>query len=120
MLEKEHNTLQGIQKKIVNYKASTNWGLSNELKEAFPQTITVNKEERINNYNIITYAKEWVAGFSTGESNFFITVQKSKIKCGIATSLRFSIAQDLRDLSLLDFSEIFFLNVGMWLNIKIV
>jgi hypothetical protein len=31
MLEKEHNTLQGIQK-IVNYKVSMNWGLSNELK----------------------------------------------------------------------------------------
>jgi hypothetical protein len=44
MLEKEHNTLQGIQKKIVNYKASINWGLSNELKEAFPDTMSVNKE----------------------------------------------------------------------------
>lgn len=119
MLEKEHNTLQGIQK-IVNYKASMNWGLSNELKEAFPETIPVNKEERINNYNILTSAKEWVAGFSTGESNFFITVQKSKTKRGIATLLRFYIAQDLRDLSLLESFVDFFLNVGMWLNIKIV
>jgi len=101
MLEKEHNTLQGIQK-IVNHKVSMNWGLSNELKEAFPETIPVNKEERLNNYNILTSAKEWIAGFSTGESNFFITVQKSKTKSGIATSLRFSIAQDLRDLSLLE------------------
>jgi len=75
MLEKEHNTLQGIQKKIVNYKASMNWVLSNELKEAFPETIGVNKEERIKNYNILTSAKEWVAGFSTGESHFFIIVQ---------------------------------------------
>jgi hypothetical protein len=58
ILEKEHNTLQGIQKKIVNYKASMNRGLSDELKEAFPETIAVNKEERINNYNILTYAKE--------------------------------------------------------------
>lgn len=46
-----------------------------------------------------------MAGFSTasaGESNFFITVQKFKTKSGIPTSLRFSIAQDLRDLSLLE------------------
>jgi hypothetical protein len=43
-----------------------------------------------------------MAGFSTGESNFFITVQKSKTKSGIATSLRFSIAQDSRDISLLE------------------
>ena len=75
MWEKEHNTLQGIQK-IVNNKASMNWGLSDELKEAFPETIAVNKEERVNNYNILTSAKEWVAGFSTGKSNFFIAVQK--------------------------------------------
>ena len=47
-------------------------------------------------------AKEWMAGFSTGESNFFITVQKSKTKSDIATSLRFSIAQDSRDISLLE------------------
>ena len=73
--------------------------------------MSVNKEERINNYNILTSAKEWVAGFSTGESNFFIAVQKSKTKSGIATSLRFSIAQDLKDLSLLESFVDFFL---MW------
>lgn len=101
MSEKEHSTLQGIQK-IVNNKASMNWGLSNELKEAFPDTIAVKKEQIVNNYNTLVSAKEWMAGFSTGESNFFITVQKSKTKSGIATSLRFSIAQDLRDVSLLE------------------
>ena len=34
MLEKEHSTLEGIQK-IVNIKSSMNWGLSIVLKEAF-------------------------------------------------------------------------------------
>ncbi len=101
MSEKEHSNLQGIQK-IVNNKASMNWGLSNELKEAFLDTISVKKEQIVNNYNIFVSVKEWVAGFSTGESNFFITVQKSKTKCGIALSLRFSIAQDVRDLFLLE------------------
>ena len=43
-----------------------------------------------------------MSGFSTGESNFFITLQKSKTKSGLATSLRFSIAQHLRDLLLLE------------------
>lgn len=32
------------KKKIVNNKASMNWGLSDELKKAFPDTIAVNKE----------------------------------------------------------------------------
>ena len=40
MLNKEHNTLEGIQK-IVNIKASLNLGLSEDLKEAFPNTNTV-------------------------------------------------------------------------------
>src|SRR6267378_436958 len=43
ILEKEHSTFEGIQK-IVNLKASINLGLSNELKEAFPETIPVERE----------------------------------------------------------------------------
>ena len=100
MLKKEHNGLQGIQK-IVNNKASMNWGLSNELKKAFPEAIAMKNQERISNSNILAPAKEGLAGFATGESNFFITVQRSKTRSGIATSLRFSIAQGLKDLSLL-------------------
>lgn len=101
MLEKEHSTLEGIQK-IVNIKSSMNWGLSNELKESFPNTIAVKREEIDKKYDTLLSAKEWIAGFATGESNFFISVQNSKTKSGIAISLRFSIAQDIRDLSLLE------------------
>jgi len=45
MLNKEHSTLEGIQK-IVNIRASLNTGLSNDLKEAFSMTIpaTLNLE----------------------------------------------------------------------------
>lgn len=43
-----------------------------------------------------------MAGFSTGESNFFIAVQRSKTKSGISASLRFSIAQHSRDVFLLE------------------
>ncbi len=97
ILEKEHSTFEGIQK-IVNLKASINLGLSNELKEAFPETIPVEREVK----NITVIPQEWMTGFSTGESNFFITIQNSKTKSGIAASLRFSIAQDSIDLSLLE------------------
>ena len=106
MLNKEHNTLEGIQK-IVNIRASMNTGLSNDLKEAFPMTIpaTLNLESFIKNNNL---HPEWVAGFSTGESNFFIAVQKSKTNSGLYTSLRFSIAQHSRDLLLLESFVVFF------------
>lgn len=103
MLEKNHSNLEGIQK-IVNIKASMNLGLSDGLKDAFPETMPVVKEAN----DIKDIPQEWMAGFSTGESNFFITIQNSKTKSGIAASLRFSIAQDSRDLSLLESFENFF------------
>ena len=93
MLNKEHSTLKGVQK-IVNIKASLNLGLSNDLKEAFPDTIPTKNLESWTENNIVynNLYPEWLAGFSTGESNFFITVQKSKNKSGLFTSLRFSIS----------------------------
>ena len=45
---------------------------------------------------------EWVAGFCTGESNFFIAIQKSKTKSGLSAWLRFSISQHSRDLLLIE------------------
>lgn len=78
MLNKEHNTLEGIQK-IVNIRASLNKGLPSNLKEAFPMTIpaTLYVERFIKNNNL---HPEWVAGFSTGESNFFIALKNLKLR----------------------------------------
>ena len=101
MLEKQHTNLKGIQK-IISTRASMNWGLSDQLKQAFPNTIPVIREERVINYNILVHSKQWIAGFSTGESNFYIAINKSKTTGSIYASLRFSIAQDLRDVALLE------------------
>jgi hypothetical protein len=101
MLEKQHTNLEGIQK-IINKRASMNWGLSDQLKKAFPETIPVIREEKVNNYNTLVHSKPWIAGFSTGESNFFMAINKSKTKDNIYASLRFSIAQDLRNVDLLE------------------
>lgn len=38
MLNKEHSTLEGIQK-IVNIRASLNTGLTENLKKGFPDTL---------------------------------------------------------------------------------
>ena len=101
MLNKEHNNLEGLQK-IVSLRASLNWGLPNDLTEAFPGVSPV---EKYNNFSEAMYNNllpERVTGFSTGESNFFITVQKSKTKSGLGVWLRFSIGQHSRDLLLLE------------------
>lgn len=103
MLEKEHQNLEGIQN-IVNIKSLMNWGISDVLKESFPNIVQKEREELLNINSILSSktAKEWMAGFATGESNFFIAVQKSKTNSGVYVSLRFSIAQDIRDLSSLE------------------
>jgi hypothetical protein len=98
LLNKEHNTYEGLQD-IVNIRSSLNLGLSNELKKAFPGTVpAIRPEFLLKNIS----GPSWLAGFATGESNFFITVQKSKSKSGLTISLRFSISQHSRDVLLLE------------------
>ena len=98
MLENKHTNIEGL-KEILEYKASLNWGLSTILKEHFPliEAKTIKMEARnpspLNLLNNIQ--PEWIAGFSSGESNFFIAISGNKVW------LRFSIAQDSRDLWLL-------------------
>jgi hypothetical protein len=102
MLDKKHNTLEGIEE-IVKFRASLNLGLPDYLKEAFPNTISVFSN---NNLEGLTKNKklypEWVGGFCTGESNFFIALQKSKTKSGLSVSFLFSIAQHSKDLPLFE------------------
>ena len=100
MLNKEHNNIGGIQK-IVSLRASLNLGLPLVLKEAFPDITPVEISNNLSKAKYNNLSPEWVAGFITGESNFFITIQKSKTKC-LGVWLRFSIAQHSRDLLLLE------------------
>ena len=78
LLNKEHTTYEGLQE-IVNIRSSLNLGLPNELKKAFPGTVPqIRPEILLKNIS----GPSWLAGFATGESNFFIAVQKSKSKSG--------------------------------------
>lgn len=100
MKNKEHSSLIGIQKAVA-IRASLNWGLPPALKEAFPDTIPVKRLEE----GLLPETKldpNWVAGFCTGESNFFIAKQKSKTNSGLSVWVRFSISQHSRDLVLME------------------
>lgn len=101
MLNKEHNNIGGLQK-IVSLRASFNLGLPLVLKEAFPDITPVERSNNLSKAKYNNLSPEWVAGFITGESNFFITIQKSKTKSGLGVWLRFSIAQHSKDLLLLE------------------
>lgn len=103
MTENKHTTLEGLRE-ILEYRASLNWGLSKTLKESFPSIVPIKRIE-IEGKNLSTLSSDWVTGFSAGESNFFITISGTKVW------LRFSIAQDSRDIQLLK-SLIEFFNCG--------
>ena len=103
MLENKHTNLEGL-KEILEYRASLNWGLSESLKESFPSLVPVKRVEIKDNILSIL-SSDWIAGFSAGESNFFITISGTKVW------LRFSIAQDSRDILLLK-SLVEFFNCG--------
>jgi len=94
MQRREHLTSEGIQT-IINIRATLNWGLTPELKEAFPNSIPV---PRLLVENSQIPHPEWVAGFTSGECYFFINIQKSDTtKSGMQIRLRFELAQHIRD-----------------------
>ena len=126
MLENKHTTLEGLKEilpfggisprvprvEILEDRASLNWGLSKTLKESFPSIIPVKRVKIENNIlsnlsslPLLSGGGNWVAGFSSGEANFFITMSGTKVW------LRFSIAQDSRDILLLK-SLVKFFNCG--------
>jgi hypothetical protein len=99
MQNKEHLTIEGLQK-IVNLRASINLGLSDKLKEAFPNTKPVERPliqgQRIND-------PYWLAGFTSGEGCFHVNIFKSlNYKLGETAHLGFSITQHTRDEQLME------------------
>ena len=94
MIRKEHLIIDGIQK-IVDLKASLNKGLSDELKQAYTNTISVPRP--LVEYQVIKNPY-WLAGFSSGEGSFQLNLTKSSSnKIGYRVELRFQITQHVRD-----------------------
>lgn len=101
----EHVTKEGLDK-IVAIKASMNWGLSEDIKKAFPD---VSAYERPSFKLPSVFDCNWLAGFAEGESNFAIRVSTSVTnKLGKSVSLRFTITQHERDILLMNSIEKFF------------
>jgi len=98
MFKGEHLTETGLNK-IVSLKASINNGLSEELKAVFPSVTPairplVNVPENINPY--------WMAGFTSGDGCFYVSIIKSKThKIRQQVTLYFILGQHIRDVELL-------------------
>jgi hypothetical protein len=94
----EHLTVEGLIK-IVSIKASINWGLSENLASAFPSAIAV--ERALISLKTVNTTSYWLAGFTSGEGSFIVTVFKSKTVLGYAVRLTFQLTQHSRDEQLL-------------------
>nr|YP_009663702.1 hypothetical protein [Dactylella tenuis]QCW06840.1 hypothetical protein [Dactylella tenuis] len=105
---KENLTNDNIQK-IVNLKAALNLGLSQKLKDCFPNTIPAEKPI----VEIPEYIDpNWIVGFSEGEGNFYVSISESKAyKTGSLVQLKFRIGQHERDTLLLN-NLVKVLNIG--------
>ena len=92
--KKQHLTKEGLLE-LVGIKATLNWGLSEILKQSFPNIIPVTrpvvKSTEINDIY-------WLIGFVEGEGCFMVVIQQSKSKKTTHNvSLRFTITQHTRD-----------------------
>jgi hypothetical protein len=117
MLNKEHLTKEGLDK-FVSIKATINKGLSDKLKEAFPNITALDrssrllKEEAREVGDIKIKNPQWLAGFATGEACFYIKlIKSSKSKHGFNVQLVFQITQHIKDEKLMK-SLINYLNSG--------
>ena len=93
MSEDYNKTIIWIQE-IVSIRASLNKGLSEVLKEAFPNIIPAVKPLIVNQE--IPHP-DWIAGFSSGEACFSVKVRKGTTKIGFRVDLAFILTQNIRD-----------------------
>ena len=72
----EHLTVSGLQA-IINLRPTLNKGLTPALIEAFPDTVAVPRPQ-VDNKNIQSIDPQWVAGFTSGDGTFIVSIRDLK------------------------------------------
>jgi LAGLIDADG endonuclease len=98
---------------LIGLKSYINWGLSDKLKQVFPNVATVSRP--IYKFNGIPNPF-WVAGFTSGDGSFHINIKESNTVLGHRVSLRFSINLNIRDIEVLKGLVTYFNDVKTFLN----
>ena len=93
MKSKVHLTPEGLRQ-IVAIKAAMNLGLSEKLKEEFPDVVPVVRPLVLNQKIQDPY---WLSGFTSAEGCFFIQIYKAKTKQGEAVNLLYQLTQHTRE-----------------------
>ncbi len=106
----EHLTDQGLRK-IINIKASMNKGISDKLKQSFPNVVPVARPVL---KDISIKDPHWMAGFTSGEGCFMVRIRKNPANETIPkVELVFQVTQHSRD-KLLLYSLIDYLGCGRY------
>lgn len=105
---REHLTEKGLLQ-ILSLKSSLNLGLSNQLKEAFPNVMPVNRP--LHNSNCIP-DPYWVSGFTSGDGSFYFHLRElnSTVSSNVYRKvvLNFVICLHSRDAKVLKNLETYF------------
>jgi len=91
--ESESVPTEGGLQEIISIRASMNYGLTDELKAAFPNIIPVARPLIIDK---VIPSKSWIAGFATAEGCFQIFIRTNGF-----IGLKFAITQHSRDKQLM-------------------
>lgn len=96
MKQGEHLTASGLQA-IINIRATLNKGLTPVLMEAFPSTVAIPRPQ-VNNIDVQSIDPYWVAGFTSGDGTFIVSIRDSKSsQTNGRVSLTFALIQHSRD-----------------------
>jgi len=93
LANQEHLTPEGFRQ-IISIKASINNGLSEVLKEAFPD---IKPAPTVKRENISIYNPQWLAGFTSGEGSFGVKIRNPIGNSQAVIELIFQIKQHVRD-----------------------
>lgn len=93
---KVQSNIEGIYK-IIAIKASINTGLSDKLKNSFPDVYPVDRPL----IKFEGFHPNWLAGFTDGEGCFYVNTKKANTSTGYQIIMTFSISQHIRDEELL-------------------
>lgn len=105
---KQHLTPEGLEK-IVSIRAAMNLGLTDELKIAFTN---ITPYPKLDSWSRDIKDPNWLAGFSSGDGSFIVTIFKSKTtRLRESVLLNFNISQHSSD-KLLIKSFVEFLGCG--------
>ena len=93
---KEHLTPEGLLQ-IVSIRSAINLGLSDVLKAAFANVVSVDIPSVCSFSDCFDIDPQWLAGFVSAEGCFLINTFKATTKVGMAVRLVFQITQHVRD-----------------------